>query len=207
MSALTIASSPSAHSRSARLLSRARNALNAARVVSRHLEQRSLPAESLLHANANDPLIAEAVLAFVNANAIIIATPVYKLAYSGLLKVFLDLLPRPSTRFPAGRLLIDLVSGGDPSELAGDGVFNSHAYRYAAAGEFIRIWREIVTRSHEAQAYDFEGQHLSVKGAKLLYPPIQNSYPPVWFGGSSDAAHELAAEHTDTYLTWGEPPA
>ncbi len=61
--------------------------------------------------------------------------------------------------------------------------------------------------SSESEAYDYEGKHLSVKGAKLLYPPIQRPYPPVWFGGSSAAAHDHAAEHVDTYLTWGEPPA
>jgi alkanesulfonate monooxygenase len=48
---------------------------------------------------------------------------------------------------------------------------------------------------------------LRVKGAKLLYPPVSRPYPPVFFGGSSDAAHELAAEQVDTYLTWGEAPA
>jgi alkanesulfonate monooxygenase len=110
-------------------------------------------------------------------------------------------------RLSGGRLLINLVTGGDPNELAGDGVFSSHAERYEQSEEFIRIWREIVARSHDSEGYDFEGKHLSVKGAKLLYPPIQNPYPPVWFGGSSDAAHDLAAEHADTYLTWGEPPA
>jgi alkanesulfonate monooxygenase len=39
-----------------------------------------------------------------------------------------------------------------------------------------------------------------------LYPPVQQPHPPVYFGGSSEAAHELAAEQVDTYLTWGEPP-
>ena len=57
------------------------------------------------------------------------------------------------------------------------------------------------------ESFDYEGKHLSVKGAKLLYPPVQKPYPPVCFGGSSAAAHELAAEQVDTYLTWGEPPA
>ncbi|WP_122857036.1 LLM class flavin-dependent oxidoreductase, partial [Pseudomonas viridiflava] len=40
-----------------------------------------------------------------------------------------------------------------------------------------------------------------------LYPPIQKPYPPLYFGGSSDAAHDLAADQVDVYLTWGEPPA
>jgi alkanesulfonate monooxygenase len=41
----------------------------------------------------------------------------------------------------------------------------------------------------------------------VLYPPVQRPYPPVFFGGSSAPAHELAAAQVDTYLTWGEPPA
>lgn len=110
-------------------------------------------------------------------------------------------------RLSGGRLLINLVTGGDQTELEGDGVFLDHASRYEQSAEFIRIWREVISRSHAGESYDFEGKHLSVKGAKLLYPPLQTPYPPVYFGGSSPAAHDLAAEQVDTYLTWGEPPA
>jgi len=110
-------------------------------------------------------------------------------------------------RLSGGRLLVNLVTGGDQAELEGDGVFLDHASRYEQSAEFIRIWREIISRSHDGQAFDYEGKHLSVKGAKLLFPPVQAPYPPVYFGGSSEAAHELAAEQVDTYLTWGEPPA
>lgn len=110
-------------------------------------------------------------------------------------------------RLSGGRLLINLVTGGDQTELEGDGVFLNHAERYEQAAEFIRIWREILARSHDGESFDFDGKHLSVKGAKLLYPPVQQPYPPVYFGGSSPAAHELAAEQVDAYLTWGEPPA
>lgn len=110
-------------------------------------------------------------------------------------------------RLSGGRLLVNLVTGGDQAELEGDGVYLDHAARYEQSAEFIRIWREILARSHSGQAFDYEGRHLSVKGAKLLYPPVQDPYPPVWFGGSSAAAHELAAEQVDACLTWGEPPA
>lgn len=110
-------------------------------------------------------------------------------------------------RLSDGRVLVNLVTGGDQAELEGDGVFLDHAARYEQSAEFIRIWREIIARSHDGQSFDYEGKHLSVKGAKLLFPPTQKPYPPVWFGGSSEAAHELAAEQVDTYLTWGEPPA
>ena len=110
-------------------------------------------------------------------------------------------------RLSGGRVLVNLVTGGDAEELAGDGQFLSHAERYEESAEFIRIWREVIARSHGGEAFDFDGKHLSVKGAKLLFPPPNRPYPPVFFGGSSDAAHELAAEQVDTYLTWGEPPA
>ncbi|MGG1951549.1 FMNH2-dependent alkanesulfonate monooxygenase [Ralstonia solanacearum] len=110
-------------------------------------------------------------------------------------------------RLSQGRLLVNLVTGGDPGELAGDGLFLDHAQRYEASDEFIRIWRETLAASHEGAALDYAGKHLSVRGAKVLYPPVQRPHPPVYFGGSSEAAHELAAEQVDTYLTWGEPPA
>jgi alkanesulfonate monooxygenase len=110
-------------------------------------------------------------------------------------------------RLSGGRLLINLVTGGDQTELEGDGVFLDHAQRYEQSAEFIRIWREILTRSHTGGTLDFDGKHLQVKGAKLLYPPAQYPHPPVYFGGSSPAAHDLAAEQVEAYLTWGEPPA
>ncbi|MGO4813411.1 FMNH2-dependent alkanesulfonate monooxygenase [Cupriavidus sp. 2MCAB6] len=110
-------------------------------------------------------------------------------------------------RLSGGRLLVNLVTGGDASELEGDGLFLNHAERYEASAEFIRIWREVLAASHESAELDYEGRHLRVKGAKVLFPPLQRPHPPVYFGGSSDAAHELAGEQVDTYLTWGEPPA
>lgn len=110
-------------------------------------------------------------------------------------------------RISGGRLLVNLVTGGDPEELEGDGLFLSHKERYDLSKEFLTIWRGILSRSHEGGTVDFDGRHLQVKGAKALYPPVSRPYPPLFFGGSSDEAHELAAEQLDTYLTWGEPPA
>jgi alkanesulfonate monooxygenase len=110
-------------------------------------------------------------------------------------------------RLSGGRLLINVVTGGDPTELDGDGVFNTHDERYEITDEFLRIWRGILAGSHDGKSFDFEGRHLKVKGGKQLFPTIQRPHPPLWFGGSSPAAHELAAEQVDVYLTWGEPPA
>ena len=109
-------------------------------------------------------------------------------------------------RMSGGRLLVNLVTGGDPDELEGDGLFLPHAERYELSRDFLTIWRETLQRSHTQEAFDYDGRHLQVKGAKVLYPPLQAPYPPVYFGGSSPEAHDLAAEQLDTYLTWGEPP-
>ena len=106
-------------------------------------------------------------------------------------------------RLSGGRALFNLVTGGDPEELAGDGLFLSHEERYQASVEFTRIWRRVL----EGETVDYDGQHITVKGAKLLYPPIQQPRPPLYFGGSSEAAQDLAAEQVEMVLTWGEPPA
>lgn len=106
-------------------------------------------------------------------------------------------------RLSGGRLLINVVTGGDPDENRGDGIHLSHSERYEVTDEFLRIWRQVL----QGESVDFVGKHLNVQNAKALYPPIQKPYPPLYFGGSSEAAHDLAGEQIDVYLTWGEPPA
>lgn len=110
-------------------------------------------------------------------------------------------------RLSGGRLLINVVTGGDQGELEADGLYADHAKRYEISDEFIRIWRATLRGEGGAAGFDFDGKHLKVKGAKNLYPAVQKPYPPLYFGGSSEPAHELAAEQMDVYLTWGEPPA
>lgn len=105
-------------------------------------------------------------------------------------------------RLSNGRLLINVVTGGDPVELAGDGLHLSHDERYELTDEFLTVWRGILS----GESVDFEGQHLIIKGGKVLFPPVQEPFPPLWFGGSSAAAKRVAAKHIDVYLTWGEPP-
>jgi alkanesulfonate monooxygenase len=105
-------------------------------------------------------------------------------------------------RISNGRLLINVVAGGDPVELAGDGVFLSHDERYEATDEFLKVWRSLL----KGDKVHFEGKHISSKGGELIFPPVQQPTPPVYFGGSSEAGQNVAAEHSDVYLTWGEPP-
>lgn len=102
-----------------------------------------------------------------------------------------------------GRLLLNVVPGGDATELAADGVFLPHDARYDAADEFLTVWRRLI----QGEKVDFKGKHIEVQGAQNFFPPVSKPYPPLYFGGSSPAAHALAAKHVDAYLTWGEPPA
>lgn len=101
-----------------------------------------------------------------------------------------------------GRLLLNVVPGGDATELAADGVFLSHDARYEAADEYLTVWKRLLS----GETVDFEGRHVRVKGARNFHPAVQRPWPPLYFGGSSPAAHDLAARQVDAYLTWGEPP-
>ncbi|BDA74606.1 aliphatic sulfonate monooxygenase [Calothrix sp. PCC 7716] len=105
-------------------------------------------------------------------------------------------------RVSNGRLLINVVTGGDPVELAGDGVHLDHDDRYKQTDEFLTVWRRIAA----GEVTNFQGDYLNIDGGKILFPPVQKPYPPLWFGGSSPIAQEIAAKHVDVYLTWGEPP-
>jgi alkanesulfonate monooxygenase len=109
-------------------------------------------------------------------------------------------------RLSGGRVAFNLVAGGDSAELEGDGLFQDSKERYDAAREFVTLWREIMAASHDDKSVDFDGEHYKAKNAKLLFPTVQRPYPPLFFGGSSEAAHDLAAEKVDLYITWGETP-
>ena len=105
-------------------------------------------------------------------------------------------------RISDGRLLINVVAGGDPVELQGDGLYLEHDERYEAADEFLKVWKSTL----QGETISLEGKHMKVTDSKVVFPPVQTPYPPIYFGGSSDAGKEVAAEHSDVYLTWGEPP-
>jgi alkanesulfonate monooxygenase len=104
-------------------------------------------------------------------------------------------------RHSVGRLLLNVVTGGDAEEQRALGDALDKAGRYERTAEFLRIvldlWR--------GETLDFDGEHLSVESAQLEQLPP--SPPPIYFGGSSPAALEVAARYVDVYLSWGEPPA
>ncbi len=95
---LIITGSPSSTSRTLRFASVIRERLGKLGVDSALLDLRTLPAEPLLHANAAAPEIAAAVAKLAAARGVVVLTPVYKAAYTGVLKAFLDLLPQFALR-------------------------------------------------------------------------------------------------------------
>ncbi|MFD9002559.1 LLM class flavin-dependent oxidoreductase [Streptomyces sp. NPDC059582] len=104
-------------------------------------------------------------------------------------------------RQTGGRLLLNVVTGGESHEQRAYGDFLDKDARYRRTGEFLEIVREL----WEGRTVDLSGEHLRVEDAKLARVP--DPVPEVYFGGSSPVAGEVAARYADVYLTWGEPPA
>lgn len=75
---------------------------------------RELAAHALLLGEASHPSVQHAVDLVRRADAIVVATPVYKAAYSGVLKVFLDLLPQSALR---DKTVLPLATGGSPHHM------------------------------------------------------------------------------------------
>ncbi|MFG3044550.1 LLM class flavin-dependent oxidoreductase [Streptomyces sp. NPDC048241] len=104
-------------------------------------------------------------------------------------------------RLTHGRLLLNVVTGGDSSEQRRFGDHLDHDRRYERTDEFLSVVRGV----WRGEPYDFQGAHYEVEGGLTSLPP--DPVPEVFFGGSSQAAGPVAARHADVYLTWGEPPA
>ncbi|WP_457424291.1 NADPH-dependent FMN reductase [Roseateles sp. P5_E7] len=110
----SISGSPSERSRSAWLTQFAVTRLEGLATSNEHIAVRELPASALLLADAQEPAIARAVEVIASASLVIVGTPIYKAAYSGLLKVFLDLLPPEALR---GKTVLPLATGGSAAHL------------------------------------------------------------------------------------------
>jgi alkanesulfonate monooxygenase len=104
-------------------------------------------------------------------------------------------------RISRGRLLLNVVTGGQAAEQRRFGDRLSHDERYARTGEFLAV----VRGAWSGRPFDFSGRYYQVEGATVMRPP--EPVPGVYFGGSSAPAGPVAARYADTYLTWGEPPA
>jgi alkanesulfonate monooxygenase len=106
-------------------------------------------------------------------------------------------------RVSQGRLLINVVTGGDPLENKGDGIFLDHDERYEVTREFLAVYTALLM----GKPVEFKGKHIQIEDGRLFFPSAQKPHPPLYFGGSSPAAIDVAAGSIDKYLTWGEPPA
>jgi alkanesulfonate monooxygenase len=104
-------------------------------------------------------------------------------------------------RQSGGRLLLNVVTGGDREEQRALGDHLDKDARYERTAEFLSIVREL----WRGEQVDLDGEQLSVSGAQLEQLPA--AAPPIYLGGSSPAALDVAARHVDVYLSWGEPPA
>ena len=114
MTILLIAGSPSEPSRSAALLDAVAERLQLRHRAVERLNVRDLPPQALLLADTGHASIAAAAAQVARAQALVVATPVYKAAYSGLLKVFLDLLPQTALK---GKVVLPLATGGSPHHM------------------------------------------------------------------------------------------
>ncbi|WP_340540011.1 LLM class flavin-dependent oxidoreductase [Nocardioides sp. GXZ039] len=103
-------------------------------------------------------------------------------------------------RLSGGRLMLNVVTGGEPREQARFGDTDSKQERYRRTGEFLDVVRGTWTQA----PFDYEGRHFTAQGAMVAggIDPV----PDIYFGGSSEPAGAVAARGADVYLTWGEPP-
>jgi alkanesulfonate monooxygenase len=104
-------------------------------------------------------------------------------------------------QFSRGRVRLNIVNG-DTKLLAGYGVHLDHDERYHYTDEYLTVFKRLMS----GETVDFVGKYLDIRGGAIPLPPVQRPWPPLWFGGSSAAALDVAAKHIDTYLTWGETP-
>lgn len=103
-------------------------------------------------------------------------------------------------RHAPGRILLNVVVGGESHEQRAFGDHLDKDERYRRADEFL----EVVRRLWAGETVTLHGRHIRVEDAAL--PTLPDPVPPLYFGGSSTAAGPVAARHADVYLTWGEPP-
>lgn len=87
-------------------------------------------------------------------------------------------------RVSNGRLLLNIVVGGNPAELAGDGVFLPHDQRYAHAEEFFTVFEALLAKGEAT----LDGDHIKAIGATLGYPTVQSPRPPLFFGGTASSS-------------------
>ena len=100
-----------------------------------------------------------------------------------------------------GRQAVHIISGGNDAEQRKDGDYLGHDQRYARTDEFLQVVRDVWTRD---KPFDFAGNYYQAEQAFSAIKPQQQPHIPVYFGGSSQAAWEVAGKHADVFALWGE---
>jgi alkanesulfonate monooxygenase len=103
-----------------------------------------------------------------------------------------------------GRLAVHIITGKSDREQQGDGDFSPKAERYMRATEYIDVMRKTWAAT---DPFDYAGRFYRTMGACSDVAPWQKPYPPLYFGGASDGALTMGAEHCDVYAIYGEPLA
>ncbi|MCP2167209.1 NADPH-dependent FMN reductase [Goodfellowiella coeruleoviolacea] len=152
---VAISGSPSANSKTSRVASHVLARLAATGAAVEHIRVRDLPAEALLHADTAEPALARALAAVERADAVVLATPTYKAAYSGLLKAFLDLLPQFAL---SGKAVLPLATGGTTAHVL--------ALDYA-----LRPVVHSLGARHVVQSYFLLDSQLTLSGDELVVHP------------------------------------
>jgi FMN reductase len=114
MNIVGISGSPSLRSRSGWLLQLAQTRLEGVATGNGVIAVRELDPAPLLAADARAQSLRESIGKVAAADLLVVSTPIYKAAYSGLLKLFLDLLPQDAL---CGKTVLPLATGGSLAHL------------------------------------------------------------------------------------------
>jgi FMN reductase len=152
---LAISGSPSSKSRTALVAQHVLGLLRSENLETRFLSIRDLPAEALLRADTSDPKLAEALALVESASGIVVATPIFKAAYSGILKCLLDLLPQFAL---AGKAILPLATGGSVAHVL--------ALDYG-----LRPVLQSMGARHIVQSHFIPEKDVTVQGNELILDP------------------------------------
>jgi len=100
-----------------------------------------------------------------------------------------------------GRVAVHYISGGSDEDQQRDGDFLSHDERYARTDVYLQVLRRVWG---EEKPFDHEGTYYRAKGAWSEVKPVNGNRVPIFFGGASAPALQVAGKHADVYALWGE---
>jgi FMN reductase len=156
---VAISGSPSVESKTARLADYVVRMLRKRGATATHVRITDLETTALVMANTTETSIASAMATVEDAHGVIFATPVFKAAYSGLLKVFLDLLPQYAL---AGKAVLPLATGGSPAHIL--------AIDYG-----LRPVLSSMGARHIVQGFYAIGSEIEMKDEQFVLPPDQDA--------------------------------